>query len=73
MTASIELLFAPAADGNPLHGAKMKLIAQLARLPVPAIDVYPTADQIESVGDFILGCTADEVNEQEQQHHQNEK
>ena len=58
MTASIELLFAPAADGNPLHGAKMRLITQLARLPVPAIDVCPTADQIESVGDFILGLGA---------------
>ena len=54
MTASVSLLFAPATDGNPFHVEKMRLIAALARLPVPQIDTVPTPNQVESIGDFIL-------------------
>jgi hypothetical protein len=53
--ASIDLLFAPAKPNNPFEIAKRTLIAQLARLPVPQIDVTPQVEQIEGVRTFMEG------------------
>jgi hypothetical protein len=51
---SIDLLYAPAKSDNPFEIAKRALIASLARVPVPKIDVTPDPEQFEDVKDFIL-------------------
>ena len=53
MTASLEFLYAPANPNNPFEIAKRKLIAQLARLPVPRIDVTPEPEQLHDVADHL--------------------
>lgn len=57
-TATVELLYAPAKPGNPFDSAKRALIAQLARLPVPHIDVTPGPEQLEAVADFVRSLAA---------------
>jgi hypothetical protein len=53
MTASIHLLCTPAPQGNAFHAGKLRLIAALARLPVPLLDDAAAPEQIETVADFI--------------------
>ena len=52
---SPDFLFAPAAASNPFQQAKLALIAKIARLPVPRIDVTPMPEQFEAAVDFVAG------------------
>ncbi len=50
---SVEFLFTPAHPNNPFEIARRKLIAELARLPVPVVDVTPQPDQLHDVAEHV--------------------
>lgn len=52
-TASFEFLYAPAKPNNPFEIAKRELIAKIARLQAPVVDVTPQPDQLHDVAEHV--------------------
>jgi hypothetical protein len=49
----IDLIFSPAQPNNPFEIARRKLLIELSKLPVPAIDVSPRRGQFADVNDHV--------------------
>jgi hypothetical protein len=49
----VEFLYTPAHPDNPFEIAKQRLMAHIARLPVPVIDVTPAPEQLHDVADHV--------------------
>lgn len=50
---SLEFLYAPAKPNNPFEIAKRQLIAQIARLQAPVVDVTPQPEQLHDVAEHL--------------------
>jgi hypothetical protein len=49
----IDIIFSPSQPNNPFEIVRRRLVAELAKIDVPSLDVSPTPDQFQAVKDHL--------------------